>query len=218
MRKDKVRAYELRRNGKSYSEIRAALRIPKSTLASWFKKEGWSKKIRARLGAKASFSFPAKTIAVARSNRIRWNAWRQAFRDQAEGEFPVRKARPLFLAGTMLYWGKGGKSPTSILKLADSDPVMVRTFFNFLKRELGVPPDTIGVYLVLYPDLSDDMMKSFWSKATGIPHSQFRRSVYIKSRRPSKRLSYGVCNIYVNNKGLKEKILTWIDLYQKLLV
>jgi hypothetical protein len=62
------------------------------------------------------------------------------------------------------------------------------------------------------------MQKRFWSRATGVPLSQFRGSIYIKGRHPTKRLSYGVCNIYVSSREFKEKMLVWLDLYQKMLI
>ncbi|MBP9822237.1 MAG: hypothetical protein KBC81_02210 [Candidatus Pacebacteria bacterium] len=216
MRKDKVRAYKLRREGKSYKEIKAVLGIPLATLAGWFKNEEWSQKIRDELGAKTSLSSPSKLAAIQKANKARWDNKYKEYRTAAEKEFSKKKDSPLFIAGVMLYWGEGSKSPkSSQLKLANSDPMMVRVFYAFLTEELGVTKDKITSYLLLYPDLRDDMQKTFWSRATGIPLSQFRKSAFIKGKNPAKRLSYGICNIAVGSRELKEKMLTWINLYQK---
>jgi hypothetical protein len=49
MRKDKEQATELRKSGKSYVEIEALLKVPRSTLSVWFGTQGWSQKIRETL-------------------------------------------------------------------------------------------------------------------------------------------------------------------------
>ncbi len=219
MRKDKVRAYNLRREGKSYKQIRKLLGIPLGTLGGWFKNEEWSKEIRDRLGKEQSSSFPKKLQAIIKANKKRWANIHQGYRDAGEREFEILKNNPLFLAGIMLYWGEGEKSPKmSRLKLANTDPSMIRIFYKFLKDIIKVPKDKILVWLLLYPDLADDMQKRFWSRATGVPISQFKGSIYIKGRHPTKRLSYGVCNIYVSSREFKEKIMVWLDLYQKMLL
>lgn len=219
MRKDKVKAYELRRQEKSYSEISRLLNISKSTLADWFKDQQWSKEIRDKLGLTASLSHPKKLSAIIRANKQRWANIHQSYRDLAEKEFQILKKDPLFLAGIMLYWGEGEKTPKmSRVKLANTDPAMIRLFYTFLRDSLKIDPQRICIWLLLYPDLQDKMQQNFWSRATGIPLSQFKKSIYIKGRHPTKRLSYGVCNIFVQSRELKEKMITWIDMYQKLLI
>ncbi len=216
MRKDKVRAYELRREGKSYKEINRLLQIPLGTLAGWFKDVDWSKQIREELGAQASLSSPQKLAAIQKANKKRWAKKYAEYHSLAEAEFISRKDHPIFIAGVMLYWGQGNKSPRdSHVRLANNDPMMVRMFCNFLTDELGIDLDRIAIHLLLYPDLNDEMQKKQWSRSIGIPLSQFRKSSFITGKRPIKRLSYGVCNVRVSSRELKEKLLTWINLFQK---
>jgi len=215
----KEEAIELRRSGKSYSDINKALCIPKSTLASWFKNEEWSMEIRDRLGKEQSLAFPKKLQAVIKANKEKWAKIHQNYRNQAKEEFTSLKDNPLFIAGLMLYWGEGDKGLKSgQVKLANTDPAMIKIFYSFLRDVIAVPVEKIHIWLLLYPDLLDNVQRNFWSKATGVPLYQFKNSVYIKGRHPTKRLSYGVCNIYVTSRELKEKILTWLDLSQKILL
>lgn len=219
MRKDQEKAFELRRSGKSYSDITKVLGVPKSTLATWFKNEEWSIEIRDRLGREQSLSFPKKLQAIIKANKERWAKIHQNYRNQAKKEFPKLKDRPLFIAGLMLYWGEGDKGlKGSQVKLANTDPTMIRIFYAFLKDVMAVPAEKIYIRLLLYPDLLDNVQKNFWSRATGVPFSQFKNSIYIQARHPTKRLSYGVCNIYVSSREFKEKIMTWLDLAQKTLL
>lgn len=216
MRKDKVKAFELRRQGKSYSEITKVLGTSKGTLASWFKNESWSKELRDKLGASVSMAHPKKLASIIKANKIRWSGIHQSYRDEAEKEFIKLKKDPLFLSGVMLYWGEGEKTAkSSALKFTSNDPQMIRVFYNFLEKTLKVPNDKIKAYLLLYPDLNESMQKSFWSKAAGIPIDRFWNSIFIDSKKSKKRLSYGTCNLRIDSRELKEKMLTWINLFQK---
>ena len=46
MRHDQPKAFELRKQGKTYREIEALLDVSRSTLCNWFKNEKWSKHIK----------------------------------------------------------------------------------------------------------------------------------------------------------------------------
>ncbi len=219
MNPSKEKAIELRRLGKSYKDIRRETGVPLSTLSDWFKHEEWSIEIRNRLGREQSLAFPKKLQSVIKANKARWAKIHQDYRDQAKQEFATLKDNPLFIAGLMLYWGEGDKGlKSSQVKLANTDPTMIRIFYSFLKDVIAIPPEKIHIWLLLYPDLLDCVQKNFWSKATSVPLSQFKNSIYIQGRHPTKRLSYGVCNIYVSSREFKEKIVTWIDLSQKILL
>ncbi|OGN08366.1 MAG: hypothetical protein A3C61_03890 [Candidatus Yanofskybacteria bacterium RIFCSPHIGHO2_02_FULL_39_10] len=218
MRKDKEQAIALRRQNKSYKQISRDLNIPLSTLAGWLKDEPWSQDIRDKLGLEASLAFPEKLKRIVTANRKRWAGIHETYRREAIVEFEDLKDNPLFLAGIMLYWGEGEKqSKYSVVRLSNSEPEMIRIFYLFLTKALKVTPDKIKAWLLLYPDLIDSVQKNFWSKATGLSKEQFNKSIYIKGRHPTKRLSYGVCTIVIQSRALKERMLKWLELYQDFL-
>ena len=215
MRKDQEKAFELRRQKKSYRAISAELGIPKSTLASWFKGELWSREIRDALAQETSFTNPDKMRKVADGTRKKWAQWHGYCQQEAVEEFPSLKDDPLFIAGLMLYWGEGDRVlKNGIVRLGNSDPSLVKLFYLFLVKSLGVPKEEVRSWLLLYPDLVDSVQKNFWNRATGIPLDQFRKSTTIQGKHPTKRMSYGVCYVYIHSRKLKEKILKWIDLLQ----
>ncbi len=218
MRKDKEKAFELRRQNKSYKSIGRELHIPLSTLAGWFRNELWSQDIRDKLGQEASLAFPDKLKRMVAANKKRWANIHESYRQEAIAEFSKLKHDPLFLAGIMLYWGEGEKiAKSSVVRLSNSEPEMIKIFNLFLTRAIGIPPENIYTWLLLYPDLIDTVQKNFWSKTIGISLEQFKRSVYIKGHHPKKRLSYGVCTIFVQSRALKERMLKWLELYQDFL-
>lgn len=218
MRKDKEEATQLRRLGKSYKQISRELGIATSTLAGWFKNEPWSQKVKARLSLEVSWSNPRSLELLLQANRERWKLRHQEYRTAAVREFDRLKDDPLFLAGMMLYWGEGEKQQkSSQVRLSNSEPEMIKIFNLFLTKRLKIPAEKVSAWLLLYPDLVDSVQKNFWAKATGLSLGQFKKSIYIKGRHPTKRLSYGVCTIYISSRALKERILKWLELYQNYL-
>ncbi|OGN01879.1 MAG: hypothetical protein A3I26_02630 [Candidatus Yanofskybacteria bacterium RIFCSPLOWO2_02_FULL_43_10] len=215
MRKDKEKAFELRRSGKSYKQIVAELGIPIATLSGWFKQEPWSYEIKSILAAKASLANPEKLLLMAKATKEKWGRVHKEWQREAVIKFPDLKDNPLFLAGLMLYWGEGDKKlENGRVSLSNSDPNLIRLFYIFLTKTLIVPEERVRLGLLIYPDLIDSVQKNLWSIATRIPLTRFGKSTTIQGRHPTKRNSYGVCIIRVNSRQLKEKIIKWLELYQ----
>lgn len=212
------KAIELRKLSWSYKQIHQELGIPLGTLAGWFKDKLWSQKIKARLSAQVSLTNPKALCLMAQANKERWKKKHEEYRTAAIRDFNELKDDPLFLAGIMLYWGEGEKQPkSSVVRLGNSEPEMIRIFYLFLTKILGISQEKISAWLLLYPDLIDSIQKNFWSKTSGISLEQFKKSIYIKGRHSSRRLSYGVCTLVVHSRALKERMLKWIELYQNFL-
>lgn len=218
MRKDKEKAFELRRQKMSYKNISQELNIPIGTLAGWFKDESWSQEIRDELGTKESLAFPEKMRRIVDANRKKWKALYLKWQNEAIIEFETLKNNPLFISGIMLYWGEGDKKlENGSVSLSNSDPEMVKIFHRFLFDIAAVPKEKIRAKLIIYPDLTDSVLKNIWSRLTKIPVSQFTKSAVIQGRHPTRRNSYGVCLLRIGSRELKEKILKWIELYQNYL-
>ncbi len=216
MRNDKHLAIELRRKGLSYNKISKKLDIPKSTMSYWFKGESWSEDLRKELSRKALFIAKKRLRLINKARREKWEKWRESHRKIARKEFNSLKKNQLFLAGLMLYWGEGdSKIENCIVRLSNTDPKMIRIFSLFLRKTLNIPEDKIKVSLVLYPDLNDEKCKDFWSEYSEIPKETFYKTQFIKGRHPTRRLSYGICNVSVNSRALKEKIFVWLDLFKE---
>lgn len=216
MRKDKEKAFELRRLNKSYKQIRAELGVPIATLSGWFKNEPWSYEIRNRLASQASLANPEKIELMVKATKDKWQRIHQLWRQEAVKEFPRLKNNHLFIAGLMLYWGEGDKKlENSQVALSNSDPHLIRLFYLFLIKATHTPMEKIRISLLLYPDLIDKVQKNLWSRATKISLDKFKKSTVIQGRHPTRRNSYGVCIMRVNSRQLKEKIMKWIDLSQQ---
>lgn len=213
MRKDREKAVALRQQGKSYAEITKKLGIPKATLSGWFRDQPWSVVVRDSLGAPSRLGTVKKIKKMAEVNRQRWAEWRQSAQDKATKEFSVLQKDLRFFAAIMLYWSQGDINlKTPVVRFASNDSDMIKLMFSFFSKTLALPLDKISCRLLLYPNLPDSPQRSFWSKATSIPLSRFKRSSVVANRSRNNQKSFGVCNIYIYSRELKEKMLRWLEL------
>lgn len=212
MRKDRTQATEMRKSGKSYLEIEARLKIPRSTLSEWFNSEAWSIEIREKLDKAAREGHRVRLMELTKTRgKHLAEAYEQA-RQEALKEFAVLKYHPLFVAGVMLYWGEGDRATNGLVRLTNIDPVMLHVFILFLEEICGIPGGDIRAGVLIYPDLDEKECREYWSRETGLPIENFRKSVQIQGRHKTKRLHYGVCNVYTTSTYLKAKLLRWITL------
>lgn len=212
MRVDKKAATTMRREGKSYSEILKALKVPKATLSGWFGKANWSREVRKKLTAQATV---ASTERIRNLDRIRGRHLKRVYaeaRDEARKEFAELKYNPLFIAGLMLYWGEGDKRTRGQVRLCNTDPELVRLFVFFLKNACQIPDEKIKGSVLIYPDLDPDTCVDYWSAKSGIAKNNFHACVTIQGRHKKRKLLHGVGNAMVLSTYFKEKILEWIRL------
>ncbi len=216
MRKDRHLVIQLRRQGKSYNEISESLKIPKSTMHVWLKDNKWSLEIKEALTKRAQTLASPKLRLMALAQKTKWEKLHEQFKKEAKSEFPNLQNNLLFITGLMLYWGEGDKMlRNGQVRLTNSDPELIKIFYSFLHVALGISKEKIYIKLILYPDLKNEIYKKYWSRTLKVPLIQFRNSVTISGRHPTKRLSYGICSVEVYSRELKEKIFTWLKLYQE---
>jgi len=214
MRNDKHLAIELRKQGKSYNEISKEFGIPKSTLSDWLSDIQWSQKVKKELTRKANYIAKKRLRLICKARREYWEKWREEFRKEAYKEFPLLFKNPLFITGINLYWAEGdSKLKNGRVELVNTDPRMIALFVKFLRKIARVPDDKIFAWLTIYPDLSENRCRSFWSRNIGLAPKSFHKTQVIYGKHPSKKVEYGMCAVQVNSRGLKEKIFTWIDLF-----
>lgn len=212
MRKDKQEAIKLRFEEKSYNEISRLLNIPKSTLHCWLKDDFKSKEIR-NLLQKRNVATKEHIHLMNTARLAKLEKLRNDFRIQAVSEFSLLKNNPLFLSAINLYWGEGDKIlKNSIVRLINTDYRIVKIFKKFLVEVCNVPEEKIKLCLFIYPDLQDDKCKSFWSEMIGIPLNQFGKTQTIIGKNKARRTLNGICSVQVYSRGLKEKVIKWIDL------
>ena len=213
MRQDKQKAIALRQKGKSYQEIAKIVGVPKSTLSNWFNGVPWSEKTKRYLSELARVNSVKRMTAISNKQRIIRKKDYRTKQIEAKKQFVSFIKERLFVAGLMIYWGEGdNKLDNGLVRVANSDPLMIKLYYKFLRTYLPEISDRAKMYLVLYPDLNEKVCKEYWSGKVGLPTDRFFKSSFIAGRHPSKRLAYGIGTLTVSSRAYKEKIIEWIEL------
>ena len=208
--KDREIAIELRTQGRTYTEIRATLGVPKSTLSNWLADIKVSAIHRGLIENNAKLKRSENYFRTIRERRIRLE--KEYFEKEKNELGPISK-RDLMIAGLFLYLGEGTKATTSKICISNSDPIVVSFASFWLRKILGTKKNRMRVGIHLYNNMDIEKEKLFWSHVTHLPLSQFHKP-YIKKSRTDRinhvSHGHGTCNIIYGNVDLKQKIMAGI--------
>lgn len=213
------RARSLRRQGLSYRQISRECQTSKSNISLWchdikltpaqYNKLIANKKSILELGSKRLHEIRTAEIAAVRA------AARKEMAGKKIDDFSF------FVAGVMLYWAEGCK--TNGLYLANSDERIIIFMLKWFKKFLNIDGDRVKAHLHIHQGDNDLAIKKYWSRLTGIPLNNFRKS-FIKPKGTGQRtniLPHGIMRIQISGQGtenLRHRILTWVDQIYKLVI
>lgn len=213
--KDKEIALALRKQGKSYSEIKAKIGISKSTLSGWLHEYPLSKENLVRLRDTNPIRIEKYRATMANKRLVR----EKGVYVHVRKEINKLTKRELFIAGLFLYWAEGTKRARYTTALANTDPSMIRFFLSWLHL-LHIPQSKIAVRLQLYSDMDIKKEIDWWMKEIQLTKQNFRKP-YIKKTQHCE-LSYhsgyghGTCNILVHDRDLYEYVILGIKRLQEI--
>lgn len=125
---EKIQAIELRKEGLSYTEIKKAIPVSKSTLSDWLKDIELTDSQEGRLN-----KLQAAAYIGAKKIQAKSNAHHCQIREDAKKEAASLINNPLFVAGLMLYWAEGDKRSERI-QFSNSDPEMVKLMMKWFRE------------------------------------------------------------------------------------
>lgn len=167
---DREKARVMRAEGKSYSEIKVVLGVSKGTLSAWLAdmplSAGQIRQLR-DLNPKRIENF-RETMRKKREERL------EAAYKNARKDIGKLTQRDVFIAGLCLYWAEGTKSLRGKTEIANTDPMIIKAFLEWLKI-IKIPVEKLSVRLQLYSDMDVRKETAFWSNVLGIPKSRFRK-------------------------------------------
>jgi hypothetical protein len=161
---EQARARELRAQSWTLNEIAAELGVSKSSVSIWVRDVDFVPRPRNR-GHPAGPHHPMRVKKEAEVARCREEA------DAIIGELSDRDLTMLALA---LYAGEGSKREGT-LTFANSDPILMRIFAIWLRRQVAVDESRLRMKLYLHADLDLDASIGSWSGVTGVPPAQFNK-------------------------------------------
>ncbi len=192
----------LRREGKTYTEIRSLLdiKITKSTLSDWCKDiplpMGYQRKIKEY----NLFTLKRARIVSSEVAKNKWQKRIEAVRN-SYSHFPklIENKDMAKIALSILYLGEGFKDPKrGSISFGNSDLTTIRLFLHLLRHCYNIDECKFRGTVQCRADQDIKSLEQFWSQATKISLNQFYKA-QVDPRtvgKPSKKPDYkGVLRI-----------------------
>lgn len=204
---EKIKAIELRKQGKSYKEIRKEIKVTKSTLSLWLRDVVLTKKQQESLYA---LKMQGVYKQAKRKQQERINRTKQIFLE-AKNEIFELSQNKFFLCGLMLYWAEGDKTEKSSVKFSNSDPSMIVLMVKWFMTICKVPKEKMRICLHIHELHDQEEIEYYWSTITKIPLNQFYKTqIKPTSLGHRKKMLYnGTCAIVIGDITLFRRIQGW---------
>ena len=210
---DKLKAIELRLQGKTYKQIQSEIpNLSKSTLSGWLKNLQLTKEQERQLKRNIQKScYNARVKAAWTKRKKKENRVRKIILS-AEKEYHVLKKNPLFLIGLALYWAEGTKKQQSF-QFTNSDPSTIKIMLQWLEKFCGISKSEVKIRVYIHKVYAYEHCEAFWSKITGIPINKFQKTIYKPTpHKVKKNLHYKGCvQLRVLKTELFWKVVGWIQ-------
>ncbi|MBI4120622.1 MAG: hypothetical protein HY454_04120 [Parcubacteria group bacterium] len=217
--KERDTAVKLRRKGLSYREILAEIPVAKSTLSLWLRHVGLAKIQKQALSEKRRV---AALLGATRRREQRIISTRTT-ELLAQKEAARFSNKPLWLAGTMLYWAEGAKQKeTNIsqgVKFSNSDSDMIKLFLKWLIEICKLGQREIKCELYIHQNSNIEKAINYWNKQLmplRVEATYLKRNKTAISRKNIDNGYHGLITIQVRRStNLNRKIRAWIKLFLK---
>jgi hypothetical protein len=203
--KPKEQALKLRTLGYSYSYIKEATGLSKSTLSYHLALVPYTpnKKTIATIGI-------ARATAGLTKARQKKKSFTDAKKD-ALTDIGHLSQRDLFMLGLGVYIGEGSKTQ-DIIRVVNSDYRVLNLFMRWL-CSLGYSQKNFAIRIHLYPDSNITKAESYWALKTGLPQDQFQTACIDKRAYKDRKRSgihiHGTAHITVRSNGDKRHGVTF---------
>lgn len=216
--REKNKSIVLRKKGYSIGEIAKRVNVSKSIVSRWCRDiELTDQQIEVLHQKMMVGSYRGRMKAL---EQIRQKRKVESKRLKGEGikEIGDTNRRDLFIAGIALYWAEGTKSPNAEeTSFSNSNPYMINVILRWFEDVCFVTRDRFVVQVRINRTHKNRIkeVEDYWSKITGIPLTQFTKTILIESiakKVYSDKNHYGTVRITVR-KGtqLRRKIIGFIE-------
>jgi hypothetical protein len=203
---DHNKALILRKEGKSYSQIKKLLNVSKGTLSVWLKNYPLTKGRIRELRDWNEARIEKYRETMKRKREFRLNTY---YREQKKIIFPLTK-KEIYIAGLFLYLGEGTKSKITELSISNTNPAIIKFFIYWLNKYLSIDKDKLKIQLHLYNDMDINYEIKYWLNILKLSAKQFYKPYIKKSDKKSinhkGNFGHGTCAVIYGNARLTEKI------------
>ena len=183
-------AIAMRKEGRSYREIREVVGVSKGTLSLWLHDVPLTEEQQRTLAQRG----PAATRK--NSQAVRANATRRRDHVQAIARNQISRLSEseLFVAGVVAYWAEGSKNKPwrfgQGVILINSDPGLIQLFLRWLAL-VGVEQDRLHFRVMIHESADVPGSLSYWSSVVGIPSENFGKTQLKKHNPKTVRRNVG---------------------------
>lgn len=202
--KEKIKARELRRQGKSIVKIAKEVGVTRGTVSIW------CRDIELTEEQKRVFKEQSKTgcLAANEANKKERLERQQKYQQEGQQEIGDISDRDLMLIGAALYWAEGGKT-TRTIQFSNSDLQMLLLFMRWTNKCLQISKEKIKVIIHIHEDLDKEEEEKYWCNALGLKREQFYKTQIKKNPltgHRKKKLYHGTVQLYIFDANLFYKI------------
>lgn len=174
------KARELRKRGKTYSEIMNTLdiKVPKSTMAFWCRGVQLPDSYWSKLDRINKYNYlKARKAAWSVNRQKRERLLSELLRDNKVLKEKVKDNSVLKIILAILYLGEGAKWKSHRgLMLGSSEADIVNLYIRLLEKCYGIKNNQLKCRVSYRADQNLKVLEKFWSKTTGIPLNNFYKS------------------------------------------
>ena len=120
----------------------------------------------------------------------------------------------LYGLGLGIYWGEGDRRSKNAIRVANTDPKLIKAFTKFLLTICQLEKRKLLYNLICFNDSNPEEVRNYWAKELRISKEKFGKIVQIPSQGKGtyrKKSRYGVCIAIVCNMKLKSWIMDEIS-------
>jgi len=175
--KNKLKACELRQQGKSIKEIAKLVSVSKSSVSIWCRDIILTKKQKERLKQNAITAGHKGRLIGAETNHKRKKDTIDLYEEAGREEIKNLSDRDILISAVSLYWAEGSKTDSRFI-FVNSDPVMIKMMYYFILNisKSNIKP-TIQINHVHKSRIGK--VVNFWSHVLKIPKTQFNKPYHV---------------------------------------
>lgn len=175
------KARKLRSKGKSVKEIAKKLGVAKSTISLWVRDVILTVEQLESLRQNSIKGGERGRLLGALVQKQRRLQLIEDSKDKGEKIIHELTERDFLIAGICLYWAEGTKKAKNV-RFCNADPVLINFMIRWLKVCFGILSDDLALTVSLNEihEPREVKVKNYWSKETGIPLKQFRKTSFKK--------------------------------------
>lgn len=207
----KVQAIDLRKQGMTYSEIRAQIGpIPKGTLSGWLKTIELTPEQEVRIRNKMIVQGHAGRQKGAWQNRQKRIARLAKIHASAKNEYRTFLKNPQFMAGLILYLAEGNKKHERF-EFMNSDPYLVEIMSRWVTMFGNIDLVQIRYRLYIHNIYAHENCEQAWSDFLKLNSDQLLKTIYKPTlHKIKKNPSYKGCiRMEIRGSELYWKVMTW---------